>query len=164
MAKLYEIVDDMLKIQELLEDDVDQEILNDTLEAVEGDFDDKIENYCKVIKNLESDIAGLKAEETRLAAKRKTMENNVKSIKTFMFNAMKTVNKTKSGGDLFTVAIQKNGGKIPVVLDVDEANLPADLLRIKKEADLDAIRELLEEGKGTEYAHFGERGESFRIK
>lgn len=165
MAKLYEIVGDILQLQEMFEEEaIDEETLKDTLEGIEGEFDDKIENYCKVIKNLESDIAGLKAEEQRLSGKRKSLENNIKSLKSFMFNSMKAINKTKAGGDLFTASIQKNGGVTPIILDVeDTSKLPDELVRIKEEPDMEAIRKILEKGE-SEYAHFGERGESLRIK
>ncbi len=51
-----------------------------------------------------------------------------------------------------------------MILDVkDTSELPDELVRIKEEPDLDAIRTLLEQGE-CKYAHLGERGESLRIK
>ena len=165
MAKLYEITGDILKLQEMFEDEtVDQEVLADTLEGVEGEFDDKIESYCKIIKNLESDIEGYKAEAKRLSDKKKSLEKNIENLKANMFNAMKLAKREKIDGKLFKISIQKNGGVLPIILDVDDTSkLPDDLVRIKEEADLEKIRALLEKGK-CKYAHFGERGESLRIK
>lgn len=165
MANLYEITDDLLQLQSMLEDDdIDEEVLKDTLEGVEGEFEIKLESYCKVIKNLTGDIDAIKSEVDRLTNKRKVLENNIERMKKQMFDAMKVADKPKVKGELFTIAIQKNGGKMPVVLDVkDTSELPDELVRIKEEPDIDAIRQAIDAG-GCKYAHYGERGESLRIK
>ena len=77
---------------------------------------------------------------------------------------MKVSGKTKIKGSVFTLAIQKNGGKAPVVLDVAVEELPDELVRVKEEADIEAIRDYLENNPECKYAHIGERGESLRIK
>ena len=163
---LYDLTGEILQLQEMLEsDEFDPEAVKDTLDGVTGEFNDKLENYCKIIKNFEGEIAARKIEIDRLSKQKKTLENRIESLKKYMFDAMKVTGNTKIKGSLFTVSIQANGGKIPIILDVDDTSkLPDDLVRIKEEPDLDAIRELLENGKGSEYAHFGERGESLRIK
>lgn len=167
MSNLYELTGDLLKLQEMLEDDVDPEALADTLEAVQGEYEIKLENYCKVIKNLEADIVGIKAEVDRLTNKKKVLENNIDRLKKAMFDSMKATDTSKVKGNLFTVAIQKNGGKIPVIVDVETQYLPDDYVKIVESPDLEAIRKALEDEadniiKGM--AHLGERGESLRIK
>lgn len=163
ISRLYELTSDLLVLQEMLEDSVDDQCLLDTLEGVQGEYEIKLESYCKVIKNLEADMDALKAESDRLTAKRKVLENNVNRLKKAMFDSMKATNTDKVKGQLFTVAIQKNGGKLPVILDVDTKDLPDELVKIVESPDLEAIGKLLESGN-CKYAHFGERGESIRIK
>lgn len=150
----------------MLEEDVDADILADTLEVVEGEYDYKLESYCKIIKNLESDVEALKAEAKRLTDKRKVLENNIDRLKKSMFDSMKAIGKDKVKGTLFTVAIQKNGGKIPVIVaeDMNTADLPDELVHIVESPDLDAIRERLEAGAEIKGFTLGERGESLRIK
>lgn len=80
-----------------------------------------------------------------------------------MFDSMKATGTNKVKGTILSVAIQKNGGKLPVILDVDTSELPDDLVKIAESPDLDAIRKVLDAGD-CEYAHYGERGESLRIK
>ena len=47
----------------MMEDpELDPQTLADTMEAVEGELEIKAENYAKVMKNLEADVAGIKAE------------------------------------------------------------------------------------------------------
>lgn len=168
MAKLYEVTGNILTLQEMLEETVeDDQCLLDTLEGVQGEYELKLESYCKVIKNLEADMDALKAEAKRLTDKRKVLENNVDRLKKAMFDSMKATNTDKVKGQLFTVAIQKNGGKLPVIVDVDTSELPDELVKIVESPDLEAIGKLLESleaGKQCKYAHYGERGESLRIK
>ena len=141
MANLYVLTENLLLLQEMLENPIEgEEVLAETIEAIEGEYEWKIENYCKVIKNLEASADACKAEAKRLTDKRKTIENNIDRLK-----------------------IQKNGGKLPVIVDVDVSKLPDSLVKVVESPDLDAIYKLLEQGEST-YAHFGERGESLRIK
>ena len=162
---LYEITGNLLALQNLMEsDELDAETLVDTLEAVEGEYEIKLENYCKVIKNLEADITAIKNEVTRLSDKRKSLEKNIDRLKAAMFDSMKSTGTNKVKGQIFTLSIQKNGGKAPVVVDVKTADLPDELVRIKEEADIEAIRAVLEADPNCKLAHFGERGESLRIK
>lgn len=164
--RLYEITGDLLTLQSMLEDSVEDEVLNDTLEAVQGDFDYKIEQYAKVIKNLEADTDALKNEAKRLTDKRKVLENNITRLKAAMFDAMKATGTSKVKGQLFTVAIQKNGGKVPVIMaeGTTTEHLPDQLVKVVESPDLEAIREVLEAGKVVEGFSLGERGESLRIK
>lgn len=166
MSSLYEVTGEILQLQSMLEDDFDPEVLADTLEAVQGEYEFKLEAYCKVIKNLEADVSAIKAEVDRLNTKRKTLENNVDRLKKAMFDSMKATNTPKVKGTLFTVAIQKNGGKIPVIMaeGTTTDHLPDQLVVVTEKPNLDAIREVLESGITVEGFTLGERGESLRIK
>ena len=163
---LYELTGDILKLQNILESGevVDQEFLADVLADTTADYDEKIESYAKVIKNLTANIDALKAETERLTARRKTLETNIASLKARMFESMKLTGKTKIKGDLFTVSIQQNGGKPPVIVDVKTEDLPDELVKIEEKPDLDAIAAYIEKNPDNKLAHFGVRGESLRIR
>lgn len=165
MPTMYELTADYLEVLDLANDpDIPPEVVADTLEGIGGEIEFKAENTAKILKELEASVAALKAEEKRLAERRKQLETNVQKIKERLFDMMKTTGKVKFKTDLFSFSIQKNGGKLPVVLDVkDTSELPDDLVKITETADLEAIRELLDAGD-TRFAHYGERGESLRIK
>jgi hypothetical protein len=79
---------------------------------------------------------------------------------------MKATGKTKVKGTIFTAAIQKNGGKQPLIVaeDATTDNLPDQLVIVTEKPNLEAIRELLEAGKVVDGFTLGERGESLRIK
>ena len=165
MATMYELTSDFLEVLELASNpEIDPDAIADTLEAINLEIEIKAENTAKVIKELDGMAAALKAEEQRLNARRKSIENNVERIKTGLYEAMKATGKTKFKTALFSFAIAKNGGKMPVVVDVDTVDLPDDLVTITEKPNIDAIREYLEQNPDSPLAHFGERGESLRIK
>ena len=162
---LYELTEDFLMVQQMLEDpDVDQKLINDTLESLEYDIEQKADVYAKLIRNMEGSLTAVKAELERLNGTKNLLESGIKRLKQNLQDSMVAAGKRKFKTDLFSFAIQKNGGKAPVILDVkDTSELPDELVRIKEEADLEAIRALLDKGE-CKYAHYGERGESLRIK
>ena len=161
----YELADAFRQLQNMLEDpEMDSEAITDTMEAIEGEFEWKADGYAKVIKNMEGSKLALDAEIERLQNKKNLLTTSIKRLKDTLQQAMIISGKTKFKTDLFSFAIQKNGGKAPVILDVnDTSELPDELVRIKEEADLEAIRALLDKGE-CKYAHYGERGESLRIR
>ena len=169
MSSLYEVTGNILALQEMLESPIDDEdILKDTLEAVQGEYEAKIEGYCKVIRNIEADIQAIETEVTRLSEKKKVLKNNIDRLKKAMFDSMKATNTPKVKGSVFTVAIQRNGGVVPINYNKDDKHitdhLPDELVNVVKTPNLDAIRELLVADKSVEGFTLGERGESLRIK
>ena len=116
MASLYELTGDYAKFAEIaqqgdLDDDM-QAMLDGALANLADDIEVKLEGYAKVIKNFESDIEGLKKEEDRLAGKRRTLENRVKSMKTAMRDAMIATGKLKVKGDLFSFTVRNNAPSV----------------------------------------------------
>ena len=152
MASLYELTGDYAKFAEIaqqgdLDDDM-QAMLDDALANLADDIEVKLEGYAKVIKNFESDIEGLKKEEDRLAGKRKTLENRVKSMKTAMRDAMIATGKLKVKGDLFSFTVRNNAPS--VVMDEQYIeNIPEKYL-IVQEPKID--RKLLAEDLKTDGA------------
>lgn len=157
---LYDLTNAYLRIQELIEQGEDYEGI---LETIEDELEIKADGYARIIRNMEAEVKALKEEEKRLSEKRKQRENAIEHLKQNLFNSMKATGKTKFKTDLFNFSIQKNGGALPVIVDVSTDELPDNLVIIEEKPNLKAIAKLLEEGQ-IPYAHFGERGESLRIK
>ena len=149
----------------MLEDpEIEDQIVLDTLEGIDYELEIKAENYAKIIRELEGTIEVIKAEKKRLSDKQSKLEVNVKKLKDNLQEAMITTGKTKFKTDLFSFSIQKNGGALPVIVDVDTAELPDDLVLITEKPDLKAIGEYLKTHPDSNLAHYGDRGESLRIK
>ena len=121
MASLYDLTGDYAKFAEYMEqvelEPEMQEALEDALNNLGEDIEIKLENYAKIIKNFESDIAGLKAEEERLAKKRKALENSIKNMKQRMTEAMIRTGKVDIKGELIKFKVQANPPA--VVMDVN---------------------------------------------
>jgi len=168
MASLYDLTGDYARFSELMEMEEltpeQAEMLKDALDNMVVDIEDKLENYAKIIKNFESDIEGLKAEETRLASKRKTLENNIKNMKARMTDAMIATGKTKIKGSLFSFNMQKN---TPSVV-IDEAyieNIPSEYL-IAQEPKIDKkkLSDDLKAGKDLDGVAHLEQTQTIRIR
>lgn len=161
MANIYELSSNWQQLQQLIEDgELDQEILQDTLEGINGEIEEKADGYAKVMKNLQKDIDGLKAEEKRIADKRKVIENSIKSMKQTLGNAMVMTGKTKFKTDLFSFGIQKNA---PSLIVDDESLVGEEFVKISTSLDKTAIKNALKAGIEVQGVHF-EQSESLRIR
>lgn len=104
MTSLYELTNAAYALQVMLESgDIDEQTFNDTLEAMGGN--EKIENCCKVIRNLESQAAMFKAEKDRMAERQKTAENGVKRLKQSLLDYLVACDTKKQSAGLFTVSV-----------------------------------------------------------
>lgn len=98
--KLYEINDRIYELlnQELIDPETG-EILDvnafDELKDLEVERDIKIENTGLFIKNLDAEITALKAEEKRLAERRKAKENKLNWTKRFLEEFLKVEGEMK---------------------------------------------------------------------
>lgn len=146
----------------------DPQTVKDTLESVEYDLEEKADNYAKIVRNFESQIETLKAEERRLKDRRQVCENAIKRLKDDLQAAMMQTGKRKIKTDLFSFTVAKNGGALPVIVDVETEDLPDECVIITEKPDLKALAALLTDPENkdhySKFAHFGERGESLRIK
>ena len=114
--KLYELTENYLNLQELLENpEVPQELITSALEQVGEELEVKAENIAKLIKSLEVDIAGFNGEEKRLSTQRKALENRVKNLKEYLDGAMKLTGKRKFKGKMFSFNIQPNTPSVEVL-------------------------------------------------
>ena len=162
MSSLYELTGSYLAVQNMLcDEDVDEQMILDTLESIEGELEDKADNYAKIIKELDSMVKARKEEAKRLTNSAKTLENKIEFLKWNLFNTMKATGKTKFATDLFSFSIAKNGGKQGLTID---GVVPAEYTKTVIENDTDKIRQALEEGTELSFARLEPRGESLRIK
>ena len=127
--KLYELSQNYLNLQELLENpEVPQEMVIAALDEVGEQFEDKVENIAKLIKTMEVDIKGFKEEESRLSDRRKSLENRVKGLKEYIDGAMKATGKLKIKGKLYSFNIHKNTPSLEVV---NEELVPREFFKVQ---------------------------------
>ena len=139
MATLYELTGDALKLRELMEEgELDLATIKGAIDNNTEEIGIKLESYGKVLKGVESDIDALKAEEARLAERRKSYENNVKRLKSAMQEALLATGERKIKSTLFTFYVQIN----PPSVVIDEAyleNIPSCFL-IPQEPKIDRTK------------------------
>ena len=165
MANLYEITQDYLQILSMMEDpELDPQTLADTMEAVEGELEIKAENYAKVMKNLEADVSAIKSEIERLSGRKKTIENNIKNMKSALQMAMETTGKTKFKTELFSFGIRKNAPS--VIMDEPYIeNVPERFLKYSEPTiNRSAIKEAIQNGEDLEGLAHLESSTSLTIK
>ena len=165
MANIYELTNELSLLWDLMENgELEDEVLIGAFDCAKEDLADKLEGYCKFIKNLESDIQGLKAEEERLNARRKTMENTVARCKEAMKFALNTAGEKKIACGTFTVSVQNNTPS--VVLDEQYLeNIPEEYL-VPQEPKIDKkkIKADIDAGKDLDGIAHLETGVSLRIR
>lgn len=132
MATLYELQSAYAQVQQMIEDGV--EGLEDTLDSIKAPLEEKLESYAMVIRNIESDVEGLKAEEKRLAERRKNMESGIKRMKENMQNAMSSTGEKKIKGEKFTFTVQKNPPSLNIV---DDKAIPDEFITIETVRNID---------------------------
>lgn len=159
---LYQLTNNYEAVLNMLYDEeVDEQMILNTLEAIDGEIEDKADNYAKIIKELEAKLNARKEEAKRLTESVKVFENRVKVLKSNLFNSMKKTGKTQFTTDLFSFNISKNGGKQTLTID---GEVPEEYIKTITENDTDKIRQVLEKGEKLTFAHLEPRGESLKIK
>lgn len=162
MSSLYQLNEDYKTVLNMLYDeDIDEQMILDTLEGIEGEIEDKADAYAKIIKELEAKQKAGKEEAKRLSERSKMFDIRIKRLKQNLLETMKTVGKTKFATDLFSFNIVGNGGRQALTIDGD---VPEEYTRSVIEADTEKIRQALESGEELSFAHLEPRGESLRIK
>ena len=144
---LYELTNDYMELLQMAEDpDIDEQAFLDTLEGIKGALEDKADNYAKIMRMLETDAKGIKAEEERLAKRRKTIEGNVSRMKSALQYAMESTGKVKFKTTLFSFGIQNNPASV-VMDEQDIENIPERFLKYKDpDIDRKAIKDAIKAG------------------
>lgn len=127
--KLYELANEYGKLQDLLETETDKQSVIDNLEKIEGQFSYKAEQVAKMVITLESNVSAYEDEINRLSAKRKTLNNNIEHLKTYLLQSLKDAQIDKIKGQMVTIAIRQNPKSVRI-LSMD--SLPPEF-RVKHE-------------------------------
>ena len=139
----------------------------DTLESIEGEIEDKADNYAKLIKEFEAEAEKFDKESKRLADKRDAIKNKVSRMKRSLEQAMIVTGKTKFKTELFSFGIQKNTPSVVLSFDDKDAaeidKLPDRFVKVTKTVNKTAIKDAINAGEDIGFAHL-EQSESIRIR
>ncbi|MEH7255079.1 siphovirus Gp157 family protein [Neobacillus niacini] len=141
--KLYELTQNYAQLLELA-DSMDEEMFRDTLSSIEEALEDKVENTAKFVRCLDGDIEAIKAEEKRLADRRKALESKVSNCKIYLQEQLEFAGIDKVKRPTVTVSIQANP---PSVLVKDESLIPSHyMVPVAPKLDKKAVLSFLKEG------------------
>lgn len=164
MSSLYEITSDLLALDQLLdgmvtEDGEPREPTDEEMETMkqwfllsESEFEKKIDNYCKFIKNLKvsADNAdtirkNMSAEMTRLSKRSTAFENRAKALQGLLRWNMDRLKIKKYKTDLFSLNIQNTQKIINTSSTCDMSKIPEEFLK-PRELDKTAVKNALSDG------------------
>ncbi len=132
MSKLYEITDKHKELLSLAEESEDMaQAVSDTMELIEGEFNDKAVSLINVMKNIGASIPSIDAEIARLQARKKTIENKQKHMTDYLQTNMEASGISKIECPLFTITLAK--GRDIVSVD-NEKEIPAEYMNYKTSA------------------------------
>lgn len=153
MASLYSMTNDYVELMgRLYDEDLDEQIITDTLDCIESAMEDKCDSIAMVMNELQGDIDKIDKEIKRLQARKKTLENNHDRLKGYIERAMRAVGKLKFKTNLFSYGIRKAGAR-SLVLTVEPDQLPEEFRVVTVSADKNAIKDAMK-AQGVEALDF----------
>jgi len=161
--QLYEITENLKQLSQMIEDGVDESQLIDALNDVNEAFEEKAKSILFLIRNIEGNIELSKIEESRLSNRRKSMEKQLDSIKSYLIMNMTESGKTKIDNGVIKASYIKPK---PSLMLSDESVIP-DEYRVPKVTiaiDKKLLLSDLKEGKEVKGASIGESKAGLSIK
>lgn len=140
MATLYELTGQYLDIYNL---ELDEETKLDTLDSIDwnSDYENKVENYIKVIKNTEADMEARKNEIKRLTELNRADERKNERLKESLKDSMALTGHERVDTPLFKVSFRKSQA-----VEVDETVLPESYKVATWKPDKKRLKEDLKNG------------------
>lgn len=152
---IYELKGEALNLMWQLESgesDYSDECLRDTLEMIEGEFADKVENYIIIIKQFEDDAERLRAEKKRLDERIKRAERNALKLKNTITKAATDLGMKNVQTEHFTIN-RFNATKLDIYGTVPD-EFKKEVQWTAKETDKDAIKAALDSGEKLSFARY----------
>jgi len=154
MTALYEISN---QYQELaaLADSGDEDLaiaVRDTMEGIEGEFQEKGKALAMVTLNMDGDLEAIQSQIDRLSERKRVLVNRKESLKEYLRTNMEAAGISKIAHPLFTITLGK--GKPIVVID-EESQIPDEYMNTKVTSTPDKaeIAKAIKEGKEVPGAH-----------
>lgn len=139
MTKLYELADNYEQAFAAMVDAETGEV-NDqalaVLDALQGDIKDKGLAVAAYIRNHDADVEALKAEEQRLAARRKRLESRMEWLRGYLRDNMQRCGISEIKSPYFTIRTKKCP---PSVKITNENSLPQRYVQVKEIVTVDKV-------------------------
>ena len=132
-----------------------------TREGITADYKNKINNYCKMISNLEV-LAGVRqAEAERLKKLAEADKQKVDFLKSRLKQSMELMEIKKISTDGYNISVCQNS---VASMYFDQEKVPSEYQKTTIDVDTKRMREALQNGVDIPGAGFYEKGSHIRIK
>ncbi len=114
---LYELSHNYLQALAFLTDpdnELPDDVIADTLEALSCEWEDKAINVAKFMRNLEVTALAMKEAEQQMASRRKAFENRVQGLKDYLKFHLERTGITQIDSPWFRLSIQNNPPAVEV--------------------------------------------------
>lgn len=154
MNTLYDLTDKLTSLQRLAEDGtVDPALIADTMDSIEGDFEDKAVGYVKVYKSIEADVDVIDAEIKRLQERKASFKNNANTIKQRLVQAMVETGNERIKTPLFTIYTRRT---VSVEAPEDPNKLPPEFIKTTLAVNKADLKKALQSGRDVPNARLVE--------
>lgn len=170
---LYQLDDTLIELENILADETLTDDERDAaatayLETAEA-LHQKIDGYCVLIQEVNARAEAREKEAARLDALVEADRTLAKRLQDRLHAFCQGRELTRLETARFKISVQKNGGKLPVVIvDGTQAEQLDErfhrVIPARIEINKDAVREALESGENLNFAQLGERGTRLVIK
>lgn len=150
--RLYDIANDYIALMNAIEnDEIPEDAVNDTLEAIQGELEEKADNIGCLLKELEAEINAFKVEEQRLAERRKKKEKLYDRLKNYLSDSLITAGINKLETTRNAISFRKSEvAEVNEVAFMEWAKVNrADLITVKvtESANKPEIKKALKSGE-----------------
>lgn len=141
----------------------------DTLEGIEGAFEDKAVNIAVIVKSMRAEAEQLKAEKLQLAKRQSQKEKAAERLEQYLLNSMQTIGREKIDKPQAVIRVKKNPESTVVdneesFIEWVETNGYTDLLKYKDpDIKIKEVKDLLKRNVKLPFVHL-ERKTKLDIK
>lgn len=174
MSELFALTGQYNQLYDMLtEDDVNEEVVKDTLAGIMGEIEAKGEGYVNIITRLEAEETACDAQLKMWQKRKKLRTNAIERLKKALVTAMKLMGITEIKAGATTIKVVNNGGKLPVMFfnglsskDVKAEDIPKEYRKtvVTETVDVEKVRHALENGENLGWAYIGDRGQRVSFK
>ncbi len=140
--KLYELTGALADLSSM---DLDSEAVQNSLEAIQGDFKEKSIAILKVSESLSADTSAIDSEIKRLQERKKVIENRNQSLRDYLLHNMEASGINKIECSLFTASLRSGIESVDIY---DQSQIPDEFIKVEviTNPDKKAIKAAIQSG------------------
>lgn len=160
--EIFDLTGQIKEVYDMMTDpEIDEQTVIDTLEGLMGELSVQAANVVRLRDRLDMEIDTCDKQERDWKVAKLVRKNRKKALDDLIKVTMQNLGVTELEAGDVTLALQNNGGTLPLIVD---GTVPERFTKITIENDDARIREALDNGEQLDFAHYGERGKHIKVK